>query len=1169
MDATPQPVPDLPGTLPEGILEDRDGDGLPDYLNARIYVAAGASADELAAAANLAARLAFETLSLDLPIGHGIGDLTETDTTFAIVVGRAALDWCPDPVGWIETRQGSRRLLAIPSPETANRWATSAFAAVYENDEQEAGAGPGQASHERFRSLAGVFGSDGILVNSDVCLSLGPGVSAPEVIDLAARIALESSRLRLPMAIPWSEPDPDRVPLVVIGRSHPRARPAADPASSGEGRIELLSARPDSPVLQITGTDRESEGRALAYAAGSLPYIDAYGPGRSKLEDIEADLHDFVTLRSWPAQLAAGRVRARALKPVGDPDARLTLAVRDVVPRIRDRGRYAEGDSPQVRTIDPGRVPDGFDVADIGFLASKPIFEEVFTLSWEVDRARKLIETAVFPEIRPGSAVGAELRLSEPPEIRHALQVWIMRELTLRGADPAHTKVSVLSAHKQAYHWMTETLPERLRSASAITVEVRENSAPAPESIETPERWLQELYPVDEILARDLGLSPSDITLLQVPTGPTYRVTARDRRGSRVVDERFEPTFRERPLFSRFPDYGTSLVPTGWISVRVDGRVSLNERVRTDPEVFWDAFEERGLERLGRYLVGLHRGAPDPTLAPHFGTFEVEVTMSEPDGRIGVDEERISTVEALHEDIYFMTLLFIHLIGQSNRGCSLPYPGRIVPRVRAGPGSPPRVRISLTGKSRPGPALEIQNQGRTRCLELRPVPEVRPRIHRLTITSDPAVVDLGIRVDSPLQPNTVDRMLELGEMHREGSLPAYLAYPGVRRIDVEIYGESRLTEVSLHTVPNLRTADPAPRTDRDCSSIPQDRALDPEEAERHIARLSGRRGIRTFLAGHSFMGRPIWAQAVTAPLDGRYVSQSRLTISRPVLFLTGRQHGNEVSSTSHILKLLEWLVPEAADQIHPWLRRVSLIVLPVTNPDGAALAAELARESPGFMLHAGYYGCLGEDVIRDLWSPDSPYPEAHVRRRLWEIWRPDIVLDAHGYPSHEWVQLYGGYSGWFRSREHIRRDWWIPRGAFQPEPGETDVSSERLRTIATIRTAIDEALETAAGEVNRRMRDRYRKYVRTGPAPATRRRSFAQAAPDVTLAEAIIELPDETAEGQWLEMLIEAGLGASRACLEFLANAPLEVRRRRISGPGGTAFTVGRRRPLRAGDSDG
>ena len=70
----------------------------------------------------------------------------------------------------------------------------------------------------------------------------------------------------------------------------------------------------------------------------------------------------------------------------------------------------------------------------------------------------------------------------------------------------------------------------------------------------------------------------------------------------------------------------------------------------------------------------------------------------------------------------------------------------------------------------------------------------------------------------------------------------------------------------------------------------------------------------------------------------------------------------------------------------------------------ADLAYELQEMTPDFMLHAGYLGSLGVDVTSGQWSANPMYPETSVRKDLWEMWLPDIVLNPHGYPSHEWHQ---------------------------------------------------------------------------------------------------------------------------------------------------------------------
>ena len=53
-----------PGTA----LQDRNGDGAIDFVNARIVLPERPDASELAAASNIAARLGFETSAMDIPM---------------------------------------------------------------------------------------------------------------------------------------------------------------------------------------------------------------------------------------------------------------------------------------------------------------------------------------------------------------------------------------------------------------------------------------------------------------------------------------------------------------------------------------------------------------------------------------------------------------------------------------------------------------------------------------------------------------------------------------------------------------------------------------------------------------------------------------------------------------------------------------------------------------------------------------------------------------------------------------------------------------------------------------------------------------------------------------------------------------------------------------------
>ena len=210
-----------------------------------------------------------------------------------------------------------------------------------------------------------------------------------------------------------------------------------------------------------------------------------------------------------------------------------------------------------------------------------------------------------------------------------------------------------------------------------------------------------------------------------------------------------------------------------------------------------------------------------------------------------------------------------------------------------------------------------------------------------------------------------------------------------------------------------------------------DHVISPEETEAIIGEAGG------VPRGEGLQGRALVPRARHLG-DGDHQCRRRASWSRwrscsaykPTIFITGRQHANEVSSTSHILRLAELLATDPAYK--EILKKVNVIMHPVENPDGAPMAYELQKLTPTHMLHAGRYSALGMDVASQVGLPDPLLPESLVRGRVWRDWLPDIYLNPHGYPSHEWVQQFAGYvppgfrtywstRGWYTQHRHAAR----------------------------------------------------------------------------------------------------------------------------------------------------
>jgi hypothetical protein len=325
-------------------------------------------------------------------------------------------------------------------------------------------------------------------------------------------------------------------------------------------------------------------------------------------------------------------------------------------------------------------------------------------------------------------------------------------------------------------------------------------------------------------------------------------------------------------------------------------------------------------------------------------------------------------------------------------------------------------------------------------------------------------------------------------------------------------------------------------------------------------------------------------------IQASHWSMAKATTLKPTVVYSARQHANEVSSTSHTLKLAELLLTE--EEFRQKLKKVNVVFHPITNPDGAQLAYDLYRITPDYMLHAGYLGSLGVDVTAAQWEQDPIYPESTIRADIWRDWRPDIFLNPHGYPSHEWVMLFSEYAGWVRNRVTEARDWWGMRGWFTPGfnyvddpkfPRHKDAAFEIRDRFSR---AVDAAPEVRA--LNERGYARYRRYGHAfdpdnfkldftndvliysaikGSKQSASSSDFMSRNPNVTIWTGSTEAPDETAHGDWMKLVATAGLQWDKAILEYLVEGRHQIERKEEAFHGGTSISIHRPRPPKPPDA--
>ena len=1128
---------------------------------------------------------------------------------------------------------------------------TRAGSPVVEAAAQPPARRPGGGAKENF-DLSSFYANEGALGDSDnnlipdrVDVLLSPGDDADGIVDLAARLGLESTGVSLPIAKPakaMTSPESEPI-LVLVGTEHPLfdrlvaskkwARPTLEP---GEGLIEVVrKAFGEKSALIVTGGDAAGVSRALHQLAEKFPHIWARGKDRTTLDDVEEDLRKFVAGRSPAGQAAIGVYK---LGRIGDALRGKELAsahVRMFVEKADDK-LAAFVKSEAIERLRTGSVT--VDVQNMDVQKGRTIVDDEYDIPSEVDDFWTKLRTKVIPSVRKRAVVTIQARLSEPPEIRRQIEQQARGELLKAGADDK-SSVTVLSAYKQGYSWMWEVVRPALagKDVNAIRIRFAEIGPVAgwkQEGMYAPTRWLLELYPIDEMLANDLKIDRKKIVFEMAPIGsPAYEVTATGANGVEIFKKTFDPTFVERPFFDRFPDYEHVRVTTGWIRAETGGRSVVDERIETDPERFWDRFQSKTLPALYDHVMALSNGKPRAEDAPFFGELTVDLTLSEPEIQLPIDQEQISSMEALHEEIYFNTIHFFDVMGRFTRGAPLTYPGRIIPVMHPkSDGKAGHAKVTVTGfdAARPMVVVDYVEKNGNRGLIRLDIPKVaveRPQTLAARVRAGRDGLDrLDLRIKVDTQKDERDAMVaraaeervdrtvmsaeqvkavveQLDRFRAAGIYESALAYHDLRELGLTVAWDFDKPASQLSV--KLDTGGkPAPFPDvthylgvrdvSDRSETPQtpprmvqwDTPIPPPEAYETLAKMQQRfKEATVYKVGESYLGKEVWAMDLMPPIEASHWSQAKQTTMKPTIVYSARQHANEVSSTSHVLRMAELLLTDPA--YRKKLDKVNVVVHPITNADGAQLAYDLQKINPTYMLHAGYLGSLGVDVVSAQWDADPIYPESGIRPKIWRTWLPDIFLNPHGYPSHEWVQLFSEYAAWVRTRAVETRDYWTMRGWWMP--GFTWLDDARyprhkdaqMKLLDMITEYAKQVPETVA--LNERAYDRYKRYSFDfdqknfkldftngvliyksikGARANPQSQDFMTRQPNVTVWDGSTEAPDETARGDWMKLVANAGLQWDKAVLDYLVNGHHEVERKvETFWNGGVSLSMNRPRP--------
>ncbi len=1046
----------------------------------------------------------------------------------------------------------------------------------------------------------------------DATIVIGSGAQSLGAAHIAARLGLESTGIAVPIVRRASEvTDPAReTNPILVGRDNAHVetlvkigRARLDGLAPGEGVVQVIPrAFGATTATVVAGADAAGTDAAALYLARRVPFVWDNRRGSFTLEHIKTAVSDFFGAKTGGGQAGlAVAALSDIVRPLADKPDKTEKPIETFGVKVFLEEKNPAFDQFLEARLKTELAGTAVKVESEAITAAVPVFDETFEIPWEVDDFRKKLSEAL-PKVTAGSVVELDARLSESPEMRRQLADQARRQLVAAGAkDP---QVHVRSAYKQGFTWMLEEVAPALegKGVTAVHVKIREHAPDFTKKYRfytLPTRWLHELYPIDEVFKRDLGLPTSAFTMELVDSPrETYEVEAR-RRDVVVYKASFSPKVVEREYLEKFPGWSRVEVTTGWLTLTAAGKPLVDERIATDPERFWDFYQSKVLTRIHDHVMKLTNNRPTADLQPFHRDLDVEVWMSEPDYRIGIDEEQVSSIEALHEDLYFVTLDFYAAIGRNLPGRPrLGAPGKIFPimhaerrgqagtaRVHYAANAAPRARIEVTYKEKGTEKPVTVNRDLTK------VDVAEPEVLRAVVTSS-AVREIELDV-TPANDREAARAADLvdmlGVLHKAGLYQAELSYANVGRLVVSLPLRDARPQRSLAFTGKTAASDI--RTSSEKPNLPLvtwDHVIGPDEAEELVRKLSAFPTVTAYRAGTSYRGRDVSVMELQLPTTSEQISVTKMTALKPTIFITGRQHANEVSSTSHILKLAELLATDP--KYTALLKKVNVILHPVENPDGAAMAYELQKLTPTHMLHAGRYSALGQDVG----GGSALLPEAQVRGKIWREWRPDIYLNPHGYPSHEWVQQFAGYvSPQFRS-------YWSSRGWYTQLSGLRDPRYPELSTATdALRDAIAKNVTQDADvrAKNREHQDRYRRWAfgfspfvfgqeiyqdaaiyytdpETGEprggrrVPANRTGPASRAAmgqwPNVTFNSGMTEAPDETAQGPWLDLVSRMGFSFLMAHVNYLHDGDSRIETiEEGAARDGVARTTIRLRPVR------
>ncbi len=815
------------------------------------------------------------------------------------------------------------------------------------------------------------------------------------------------------------------------------------------------------------------------------------------------------------------------------------------------------------------------------------VWQKQFDLPWEVDSLRHLLEEHIYPNLKPGDQVNLFASLSEDQAVRAKLEKEIHRNCRKAGAD---VELTLISAYKQGYSWIDEyIIPKiaRLSKASEVQIAFKpflrsgqtewmdENGAiPTITSdrkdnpdlwFDLPVRFLQELYPIDDTIAQKTKLTRGQVKFVTYNGDEdlSYAVKVLDANGAVLLQCSMKAYTSERPYLDAYPEIGKVHPGTGHIRAEVNGKKVLDEDIHTDLEAVWDAYQAEVLPATHKFVMGKTGGNPKNSDQPLFSSLVFDIDLSEPDFNLASRTDRISALDALHEDLYFVTLDYFKSLGLRLNKEKLDSPGLILPRIRKARGKP-HFSASLYDRLGSEPCI-LTAQGKISSL----VADSELHLQAVDLEEKNDGLTLVLNIEGPQALKQV--LNSLGFLFSKDLLENK-PDPGIRRIQPWLNGK----RLKVWKMPQPKSAKEAAPIPINAIDLLEKQVIGYEDYLGIIEKLKSVPGLHIYPVARSYQGRLIHAIELLPQCQG-WRPRTKWITERPTLYINSRHHANEVSSTNASFRTLRELL------INPKYRdlpeQLNLVLVPYENVDGAAIHYELQKENPEWKLHVARYNALGMEMAYGYFDDQTIHTECIAFTRTWRNWLPDIVVDDHGVPSHEWDQQFSGYtSPWFKG-------FWMPRALLYSY--FYHVRDENYMA----NVAVNEAMEAVVAKslrqdaqiiaMNNDWRERFEKYAHAWmpalfpadyfedmisywiPSPySPAHRYVAVRYPWITAVSFVSEVSDETAQGDYLELCARAHMTHDLAIIDWLCTAGMAFENSQTWQGASAHITRQRKRPI-------